>query len=175
MEYLDRHELRRLFSVAYERNRTHHLAMVVGLWHGLRVSEILAIRGRDVVDGQLSVKRLKRSKATLQPLHIDDDPLFDESPLLDMAARNSGRLFLFSRQRVDQFIRQYGSMVGIHPDKLHAHAVCKHSLAMLLWSETHSLGQIQSYLGHRAASSTLCYLREADASKAQDAVCSMTI
>ncbi len=41
MEYLTRTELRRLFAVAYERNRTHHLAMVVGLWHGLRVSEII--------------------------------------------------------------------------------------------------------------------------------------
>jgi len=175
MEYLDRNELRRLFTVARDRNRTHHLAMVVGLWHGLRVSEILAIKGRDIVDGQLSVKRLKRSKATLQPIHADSDPLFDERPLLELAAQNKGRLFQFSRQRMDQFVKVYGELADLHPDKRHAHAICKHSLAMLLWDQTHSLGMIQSYLGHRAASSTLCYLAEADARKAQLAVSSMAI
>lgn len=175
MQYLTKSELRRLFKVAYERNRTHHLALVVGLWHGLRVSEILAIKGSDIVDGQLAAKRLKRSKATVQPIHVDADPLFDESPLLEMAAQNPGRLFQFSRQRVDQFIRAYGELAGIHPEKLHSHAVCKHSLAMLLWDQTHSLGQIQSYLGHRAASSSLCYLAEADARKAQSVVVAMRI
>ena len=175
MEYLTKSELRRLFKVAYQKNRTHHLALVVGLFHGLRVSEIVAIKGRDIVDGQLSVRRLKRSKATLQPIHTVADPLFDESPLLAMAAKHKGRLFNFSRQRVDQFIRAYGALANIHPDKLHAHAVCKHSLAMLLWSQTHSLGQIQSYLGHKSASSTLCYLAEADSLIAQSAVSSMTI
>lgn len=175
MEYLTKNELRRLFQVAYERNRTHHLAMVVGLWHGLRVSEIVAIEGSHIVDGQLSVKRLKRSKATLQPIHVDADPLFDESPLIELAAQNKGRLFAFSRQRMDEFVKAYGALAGLHPDKRHTHAICKHSLAMLLWSETNSLGLIQSYLGHRAASSTLAYLREVDAMKAQSVVCAMTI
>jgi integrase len=175
MEYMNKSELRRLFQVAYDRNRTHHLAMVVGLWHGLRVSEIIKIKGSDIADGYLSVRRLKRSKATVQPIHVDADPLFSEEPLLAMAAQNKGRLFNFSRRRVDQFVKKYGELAGIHPDKCHAHAVCKHSLAMLLWDQTHSLGQIQSYLGHRASSSTLCYLVEADARIAQAAVAEITI
>lgn len=175
MEYLTGSELRRLFTIARQRNPVHHLALVVGLWHGLRVSEIIRIKGVDVVDGQLAVKRLKRSKSTCQPIHVDADPLFDESPLVELARTNPGRLFNFSRQRVDQFIRAYGRLAGIHPDKLHAHAVCKHSMAMLLWDQTHSLGQVQSYLGHKAASSTMCYLVEVDARKAQSVVKGMSI
>jgi integrase len=175
MEYLTKSELRRLFTVAYERNRTHHMAMVVGLWHGLRVTEIISIKGSHVVDGQLAVKRLKRSRPTLQSIRVDADPLFDESPLIEMAAQIKGRLFDFSRQRMDQFVKVYGALAGIHPDKRHTHAICKHSVAMLIWSATNSLGMIQSYLGHQAASSTLAYLREADAMKAQSVVCSMTI
>lgn len=176
MEYLSREELRRLFQVAYERNRQHHLALVVGLWHGLRISEITAIVGSDVADGQLCVRRLKRSKATIHPIHKDTDPLFDESPLLELARTNpTGRLFPFSRQRADQFIKKYGEIAGLHPDKCHAHAVCKHSMAMLLWDHTHNLGQIQNYLGHRVASSTLCYLAEADSRKAQAAVAGISI
>jgi integrase len=151
------------------------MAMVVGLWHGLRVSEIIAVRGTHVVDGQLSVKRLKKSKPTLQPIHVDADPLFDESPLIEMAAQNRGRLFDFSRQRMDEFAKKYGELAGLHPDKRHIHAICKHSVAMLIWSETNSLGMIQSYLGHRAAASTLAYLREVDSLKAQSVVGAMTI
>jgi integrase len=191
MEHLTKSELKRLFRVAYEHNRVHHLCLVVGLWHGLRVSELVGRKGytrkngaaipgtpglcgRDIVDGQLSVQRLKKSKSTCQPIHKDADPLFDESPLLEMGTDNPGRLFPFSRQRVDQFIRKYGQIAGIHPDKWHAHCL-KHSLAMLLWDATHNLGQIQSYLGHKAASSTLCYLAEADSQKAQAAVAGIAI
>jgi integrase len=76
---------------------------------------------------------------------------------------------------MDQFVKVYGALAGIHPDKRHTHAICKHSVAMLIWSATNSLGMIQSYLGHRAASSTLAYLREADAMKAQSVVSAMTI
>ena len=66
MEYMTREELVRLFKIARDHNKLHHLAMLVGLLHGLRVSEMLAIRGRDVCDGKLSVKRLKKSRATFQ-------------------------------------------------------------------------------------------------------------
>ena len=60
MEYMTREELVRLFRVARHHSPLHHVAMLVGLLHGLRVSETLAIRGRDICDGKLSVKRLKK-------------------------------------------------------------------------------------------------------------------
>ena len=56
MEYLTREELVRLFKIARNHKKLHHVAMLVGLLHGLRVSEMLAIRGRDICDGKLSVK-----------------------------------------------------------------------------------------------------------------------
>src|SRR5437660_10007469 len=102
MEYLSRDELVRLFKVARSRNPLHHVALLVGLLHGLRVSETLAIRGRDICDGRLSVKRLKKSRATLHALRIDDDPLFDESPLLELAkASPATDTFSWPRQHID--------------------------------------------------------------------------
>ena len=89
MEHLNRDELVRLFKVARQHNSLHHVAMLVGLLHGLRVSETLAIRGRDICDGRVSVKRLKKSRPTLHALRIDSDPLFDESPLLELAKASS--------------------------------------------------------------------------------------
>ena len=177
MHYLSKDELRRLFQVAYDANRTHHLALVTALWHGMRVSELNNLRGTDVTaDGQVIVRRLKGSNVTMQPIRRDADPLFDETPLLKLAQeRKSLRLFEISRQHFDRLVKQYGAEAGIHPDKCHMHAL-KHSIAMVLWSATGgSLGQVQNYLGHKAASSTLVYLAENDAQKAQQALAGITI
>ena len=171
MQYLDRSELVRLFTVAYSRNRLHHLALLTMFWHGMRTSEVCNVIGGDIQDGQISVKRLKHSNATLQPIHRDANPVFDCSPILALAIANpKARIFPFCRQRLDQIVKSYGGMAGLHESKCHAHACGKHALAMALWEETHSLGQIQSYLGHKSSSSSLQYLREVDHSKAQDAV-----
>jgi hypothetical protein len=102
MEFLEKSE-RRLFQVAYDHYRTPHLFLLVTLFHALRVSEAIGIKGTDVQDNQLSVKRLKKGRATCQPIHRDTDVLFDETPLL-AAAANPDRLFNFSRQWADCFI-----------------------------------------------------------------------
>jgi integrase len=176
MHYLSKEELRRLFQIAYNHNRTYHLAMVTALWHGMRVSELNELRGTDVTpDGCVIVRRLKGSNTTMQPIRRDADPIFDESPILALARERKGlRLFEVSRQHFDRLIKAYGAEAGVHPDKLHMHAL-KHSVAMLLWDVTQNLGQLQSYLGHKAASSTLCYLAEADARKAQAALAGISL
>src|ERR1700747_1104061 len=113
MEYLTRDELVRLFKVARRHNKLHHVALLVGLLHGLRVSEMLAIRGCDICDGKLSVKRLKKSRATLHALRIDRDVLFDESPLLELARANPDtELFPWSRQYMDVVIKRYSALAG---------------------------------------------------------------
>jgi integrase/recombinase XerD len=176
MHYLTKDELRRLFQVAHNHNRRYHLALVTALWHGMRVSELNNIRGTDLTpDGRIIVRRLKGSNESVQPIRRDADPLFDESPILELAReRKTLRLFEITRQHFDRLIKQYGSEAGIHPDKLHMHSL-KHSVAMMLWDATNNLGQIQSYLGHKAVSSTLCYLYEADARKAQAALAGIAI
>jgi integrase len=174
MEYLNRDELVRLFKVAQQHNTLHHAALLVGLLHGLRVSETLAIRGRDICDGSLSVKRLKKSRPTLHALRIGSDPLFDESPLLELAKANpQTELFPWSRQYMDVLLKRYAALAGIHPAKRHYH-VLKHSICVLLWQETHDLNAIQDHVGHRSSSSTLIYLRADAALKAQSTVVGMS-
>jgi integrase/recombinase XerD len=173
MQYLDRQELRRLLSVAHKNDPVHHLALLASLLHGLRVSEVLGLRGTNVQSGHLYVQRLKRSKPTLQALRIDSDPLFDESPLMTMAAKCSdAHLFNWSRQYMDKVIKRYGAEAGIPEAKLHHHAL-KHSIAMILWKETLSLSAIQDHLGHRSASSSLLYMRTDQSAVAQQIVTSL--
>lgn len=174
MEYMTREELVRLFKIARKHNPLHHLSMLVGLLHGLRVSETLAIRGRDICDGKLSVKRLKKSRATLHRLRIQSDALFDESPLLELAqSKPDAPLFCWSRQYMDVIVKRYASMADIHPAKRHYH-VLKHSICVLLWQETHDLNAIQDHVGHRSSSSTLVYLRSDAAQKAQATIAGMS-
>lgn len=174
MEYLTREELVRLFKIARKQNPLHHLSMLVGLLHGLRVSETLAICGRDICDGKLSVKRLKKSRTTLHALRIDSNVLFDESPLLELAKVNPHtELFRWSRQYMDFMVKRYSALAGIHPAKRHYH-VLKHSICVLLWQETHDLNAIQDHVGHRSSSSTLVYLRSDAAQKAQTTIAGMS-
>ena len=173
MQYLTTEELRRLMTVVKDHDEKFHLFLLVSLFHGLRVSEALAIRGADICDGQLSVKRLKESRATLQDIRLDTDPLFDASPVIELAKRRRDIvLFPWSRQVADYSIKKYCALAGIHPSKAHMHAL-KHSIAMRLWQETHDLNAIQDWLGHKASSSTLVYMRANAALAAQQAVATM--
>ena len=148
MEYLTKSELRRLFEVAYEQDHHRHLFLVTVFWHGSRVSETLEVRGTDIRDGKIVIRRKKGSVKTEQDIHKDKDPLFDESPILKLAG-TQGRLFPWSRFQMHKFITKCGLMAGIPKDKLHMHAL-KHSTAMVLWTATGgNLGLLQRHLGHK--------------------------
>ena len=175
MQFLTKDELRRLFSVAYKSDRRIHLMLVIQFWSGLRISEVTAIRGRDVQDGQLHVKRLKRSRATTHTLHVDNDPLFDARPLIEIAKANpDGLLFDFTSQWINRLLKRFAKEANVHAAKAHSHAM-KHSICMALWEATKDLSAIQDYVGHKSAASTLVYMRHDAAAKAQAAVASMAI
>lgn len=175
MEYLTKDELRRLFKIAYDRDRLRHLFMVTVFWHASRVSETLEVLGSDIRNNKIVIRRKKGSHKTEQDIHKDKDPLFDESPIIQLAQETEGRLWHYSRFQMHKFIRLCGRKAGIPSDKLHIHAL-KHSSAMVLWEASNgSLGLIQRHCGHKSASSTLVYLYEADAQKASDVMNAVSI
>lgn len=173
MHYFLENELTALLTAAYNRNRIHHLVMLASVCHGLRVSDAIALESSDVQGTALVVNknRLKDNGPQLQPLHFSDNPIFDERSLVIHAgqiAENSilqdKRLFHLCRQRCDQLIRRYGKEASIPPAKLHWHSL-RHSTAMLTWSESHSLSQVQQVLGHKSMNTSIVYLRESDRTK----------
>src|SRR5207245_10594692 len=95
MEYLEKSKLRKLCQRVYEHDLTHHLFLLTTLWHALRVSEAINIRGTDIQCGELTVPRIKKGHATRQPIHRDEDLLFYEMPIIALAAENPNRLFNF--------------------------------------------------------------------------------
>jgi integrase/recombinase XerD len=159
-------ELKRLLSVAYDHNKHHHMALLTCFWQGCRVSELLSIRWCDISDGQLTIRRLKgagkpgkkRHKTTVHALHADPDPVFHQEALARGSTSSVDLVFPWCRQRMDQIIKRYGKLAGLHPKKCHMH-VLRHSLAVLLWRETHEISAVQQILGHWSPSSSLIYMQ----------------
>jgi integrase len=173
VEYLTKQEVTRLLEVAYEANRDHHLAILLGYATGARVSQILDLTGTsvDVASKRVRIAAQKRGFARFHNLHVDSNPVFDLSPIFLLAEqRGVSKLFGgLSRQYLDERIKAYGKKAGIHSDLLHFHCL-RHSIAMIIWDKTQRPGAITQFLGHRDPSSAWQYLQENDGRMADDAV-----
>ncbi len=137
--------------------------ILVAFHHGLRASEVLHITADSVVDGYLSVQRLKGSMKTTQELVASADPLFDERAALIEFAREStpGRpIFPIGRGHFWRLMQKYAKLAGIPEHKAHPH-VLKHSIAM---QTIHSAGieNVRQHLGHKSLASTGEYLKVTD-------------
>ena len=120
--------------------------------HGLRVSEVLALRRDDVANGFLVARRLKGSQVTMQKLLVD---------VSAYASAPSYRLFPVSRSSVFLHYRNAARRAGLHPFLCHPHTL-KHSCAHWLLRGGADLATTSTYLGHSSLSSTAQYLNVSD-------------
>jgi integrase len=75
---LNEEEILKMLAAARARRIRDWVLMLVTYRHGLRASEALNIRRRDLVDGFLRVHRGKGSEETVQPLLQHENPLLNE-------------------------------------------------------------------------------------------------
>jgi site-specific recombinase XerD len=181
MHYMSKQEVTKLLTIAFENNRDHHLALLLAYATGARVSQILGdkrqnlqgLTGTDVYASEMKIKihGAKKGKSRFHNLHKDANPIFDLSPLVDLASqRGANRLFgSLTRQYLDLKIKQYGKLAGIHPSLCHMHAL-RHGIAMIIWDATKRPGAITTFLQHSNASSAYQYLAENDGILADQAV-----
>lgn len=175
MQYLENKDLAKLFRAAYASNRQHHLVALTQFFTGARVSQVLRLRGEDIFEanGRIVIKihAAKRGAELFHTLHLDSDPAFDMSPLIDLAkARSSSRLFGgLTRQYFNRSLKTYCAAAGIHSDFGHSH-VFRHSAAMAIWDATQRLGTISHFLQHKSPATACFYLAESDGKLAQAAM-----
>src|SRR5258708_4800523 len=132
MHALSRDELRRLLEAAKACRKRDWLMILVAFHHGLRASEVTGMTADNVVDGHLTIQRLKGSLKTTQALATSADPLFDEAAaLIEFALKSTPGRPIFGVGRVQfwKLIRKYSKLAGIPAHKSHPH-VLKHSVAM---------------------------------------------
>jgi len=166
---------------AAKNHSTRDWAMILLAYrHGLRASEVCGVKLADVdlKAGSISIRRLKGSLHTIQPLYQHrGQPLLDETAALRAWLRkrpDDGSDYLFTSQKGGklgrtQFFRNFQTVAesaGLEVQKRHPH-VLKHSLASHLVSGNANLALIRQALGHRSISSTMQYIGTSDGQAAE--------
>jgi site-specific recombinase XerD len=175
MVILSPQEMLALLKAAKNRSTRDWAMILLAYRHGLRASEICGIKlaDIDVKAGSISIRRLKGSLHTIQPLYQHrGQPLLDETAALRAWLRKrpaDGSDYLFTSQKGGklgrtQFFRNFQTVAesaGLPVEKRHPH-VLKHSLASHLVAGNANLALIRQALGHRSISSTLLYIGTTD-------------
>jgi integrase len=179
MHYLEKQDLAKFFRAAYttntEKSHLHHMAMLIGFFTGARVSQALNVRGEDIFerDGKwvVMIRAAKRGDVAIHSLHVDHDPAFDMTPLIELA-NIKGQSLIFGgldRHYFNRVLRRYAAIAGIHSSYAHSH-VFRHSAAMVVYDATERIGAVSKFLAHRSPASAFVYLQENDGLKAQEAM-----
>ena len=161
-KYITPGEFERVLAAASHHPRDA-LLILLSFRHGLRVSEALGLRWRDLdLDGQsIYIQRLKGGVSGTHPLAPDEcgriQTWRDRRPKWTwddvVFAGPSGRPL--SRQHVHRLLRRYGQVAGVSID-LHPHCL-RHGAGFALANLGRDTRLIQSFLGHRSISSTCLY------------------
>ena len=182
MAYLSPEEVLAVLKAARERATRDWTMVLLAYRHGLRASEVCGLKLSDIdlKAGSISIRRLKGSLQTTQPLYSHrGQPLLDEMAALRAwlrERRSDGSDYLFTSQKggkLDrtQFFRLFracAEVAGLPPEKRHPH-VLKHSLASHLVAGNVNLALIRQALGHRSITSTMQYVGTSDGQAAEAA------
>jgi site-specific recombinase XerD len=165
--FLTEPEVKRLLESARRgRHGTRDYLMVLLTYrHGLRVSELIDIRLRDLdLDtARIHVRRRKGSLSTIQPIEGD------ELRAIRSYLRERGNVRLpylllsergpLTRQAVNYLLKEMGQraklVINVHPHML------RHSTGYYLANKGFDTRLIQDYLGHRNINHTVKYTRTA--------------
>jgi len=180
MTILTPQETLALLKAAKSRSTRDWAMILLAYRHGLRASEVcgLKLADMDLKAGSISIRRLKGSLHTIQPLYQHrGQPLLDETAALRAWLRKrpaDGSDYLFTSQKGGklgrtQFFRNFqrvAESAGLPAEKRHPH-VLKHSLASHLVAGNCNLALIRQALGHRSISSTMQYIGTSDEQAAE--------
>jgi type 1 fimbriae regulatory protein FimB len=161
-------EIIKVLRIASKSKR--NLAMILLAYrHGMRASEVCELRlsDLDLKNGQITIRRLKGSLTTTQPLSDHPgQPLLSEKRVLRawLAERRDLSDFVFTSQKGGkihrtQFFRMFQSVAeraGLPADRRHPHCL-KHALGFSLVASNVHLTIVKQALGHKSIASTAIY------------------
>jgi type 1 fimbriae regulatory protein FimB len=169
-DFLTEAEMKRFLDAArYGRHGVRdHAMMIVTYRHGLRVSELIDIRIKDLdlETSRLYVRRKKGSLSTHQPIEGDELRAIRawlRERELRLDARSS-YLFLsergpLTRQAMNYLVAQTGKRAKL---RFHVHPhMLRHSTGYYLANRNYDTRLVQDYLGHRNIAHTVRYTRTA--------------
>jgi site-specific recombinase XerD len=169
-DFLTEAEMKRFLDSA--RHGRHgvrdHAMMLMAFRHGLRVSELIDVRLKDLdlETSRLYVRRKKGSLSTHQPIEGEELRAI-RAWLREREQRPDARspyLFLsergpMTRQAVNYLVAQAGKRAKL---RFHVHPhMLRHSTGYYLANRNHDTRLVQDYLGHKNIAHTVRYTRTA--------------
>jgi integrase len=157
MNHIPQPDLDLLLAAAMLQSHNDWLMILVASNHGLRVSEVISMKGTQVVGGRLYVKRLKGSLATDQPM------LANEREALEARAIEVGNGLMFpicrrtAWRRIKLLMREVG-LVSAKPRTYAFHSL-KHSTGKLASERGMQMPKLQQWMGHKSLNSTAAYTK----------------
>lgn len=173
MQALTPDEIRKVLKIAAGESKRNHAMILLAFKHGMRTSEVCGLKLSDVdmKNGEVTIRRLKGSLKTVQPLmDAQGEPLLSERRVLRawLAERRDSSEYVFTSQKGGRLDRSAFRMfqaiakrAGLPKDKQHGHCL-KHSLGFALVAQNVNLALIKTALGHRSIASTSVYTTPTD-------------
>lgn len=142
-------------------------------YSGMRVSEMLQLKVRHVMDGQKVIEDIKGKGGKYRPIFISDKlieslkayydvrvPFFDSDP----KTRHEEPLFIgqrgsVTRQTVHNLMKKYAVEAGIPKEKAHAHNL-RHLFGLRLAAKGVAIQDIAKFMGHTSIEVTKIYLEK---------------
>ena len=161
---LAKEEVKRLFDAV--KNPKHKLMVQLMYSAGLRVSELLNVRLKDL-DLNKNYGWVRKGKGNKDRLFIIADSIKDKIKQLIEQERLSNEDFLFSNNRkmqysartVQQIIKSAAKKAKIDRE-IHPHTL-RHSFATHLIENGYSVSEVQALLGHKSPETTFIYVHTA--------------
>jgi type 1 fimbriae regulatory protein FimB len=168
MKALTPQEVMKVLKAASESKRNSAI-ILLAFQHGMRISEICNLKmcDLDMKNYQVTVRRLKSSLTTTQPLQdMLGQPLLSERKVMRawLAERRDPSEYVFTSQKggrldrsaIHRMFADVAERAGMAADKRHFHCL-KHSLGFALVASNVNLAAVRIALGHKNISSTAIY------------------
>ena len=147
-----------------EKNERDYVLFMFGIYSGLRISDILPLRVRDIKNKDyIYIREKKTGKEKRFPINVELKGILKDYikgkkdyELLFHKSRGGGRTTPISRQRVWKILNDAASHFG-YTDNIGCHTLRK-TFGYLLYQQTHDAVAIQEILNHSDISITKRYI-----------------